>query len=121
MAVYDQLPVFKQTYDLLLTILNLSAHFSRDMRYTLGQDIKREIIEVQKLIYQANANHEKDEFISKARVLMVGIKLEIRILFDTKQISMKQYAGCCEMAESISKQLASWQQYQKKNKNDKPK
>ncbi len=119
MAIYDQLPVFKQTYDLLLTVINLSVHFSRDMRYTLGQDIKREIIEVQKLIYQANANHEKEQYISRARVVMVGIKLELRILYDTKQISMKQYAGCAEMAEGISKQLASWQTYQKKNKSDK--
>ncbi|MFR9543840.1 MAG: four helix bundle protein [Rikenellaceae bacterium] len=119
MAVYDQLPVFKQTYDLLLKLFNLSSHFSRDIRYTLGEEIKKEIIGVEKLIYQANANHDKQQYIEQARVSLVGIKLQLRILFDLKQITVNQYASCVEMAESISKQLAAWAAYQKRKKKDK--
>ncbi len=115
MAVYDKLPVFKQTYDLLLKLFTLSQHFNRDIRYTLGEELKKEIIEILKLIYQANANREKEKFIDEARVKLVGVKLQIRILFDLKQITVNQYGACCEMAESISKQLASWAAYQKKN------
>ncbi|MFI3320620.1 MAG: four helix bundle protein [Rikenellaceae bacterium] len=114
MAVYDKLPVFKATYDLLLKIFNLSQHFNRDLRYTLGEELKKETMEVLKLVYQANANNKKDQYIYDARVLVVSIKLHIRILFDLKQITAGQYAACIEMAESISKQLAALRIHPKK-------
>jgi len=36
MAIYDNLPVFKATYDLLLQVVKLSVHIRRAARYTLG-------------------------------------------------------------------------------------
>ena len=56
MAKYDELPVFKATYDLLLRIYMVSQHWSRDIRYTLGEELKKEVIEILQLIYQANAS-----------------------------------------------------------------
>ena len=43
MAKYDELPVFKATYDLLLRIYMVSQHWSRDIRYTLGEELKKEV------------------------------------------------------------------------------
>lgn len=43
MAVYDNLPVFKDTYDLLLLFIRQSQNMQRDFKYTIGQDIKKEI------------------------------------------------------------------------------
>ncbi len=114
MAMYNKLPVFKQTYDLLLYIYQFSAHLSRDLRYTLGQDTKKGLIELLKLIYKANATYDKEGIISQARVLIVEIKINIRIMHDLKQMTLKQYAHTAEMTEEISKQLAAWQQYQNK-------
>lgn len=37
MAIYDNLPVFKDTYDLLLLFIRTSANMQRDFRYTIGQ------------------------------------------------------------------------------------
>lgn len=34
MAIYDNLPVFKDTYDLLLLFIRTSANMQRDFRYT---------------------------------------------------------------------------------------
>ena len=59
MAKYDELPVFKATYDLLLRIYMVSQHWSRDIRYTLGEELKKEVIEILQLIYQANASKKK--------------------------------------------------------------
>lgn len=49
MAKYDELPVFKATYDLLLRIYMVSQHWSRDIRYTLGEELKKEVIEILQL------------------------------------------------------------------------
>lgn len=118
MAIYDNLPVFKDTYDLLLQIIRLSTNLQRDFRYTLGERLKTEITDLCIYIYKANGSYEKQEFIEQARERMVVIKLQIRVLHDTKQISVKQYAMLADKMESISKQLASWEKYLKRVKQE---
>jgi hypothetical protein len=42
MALYDELPVFKAAYDLLLDIYRFSAKLTREYKYTLGEKLKNE-------------------------------------------------------------------------------
>lgn len=44
MAVYDNLPVFKDTYDLLLLFIRQGTHLQREFRYTIGQELKKELM-----------------------------------------------------------------------------
>jgi hypothetical protein len=37
MAQYQHLPIYKQTYDILLRTMTATKDFSRDYKYTLGQ------------------------------------------------------------------------------------
>lgn len=114
MAVYDNLPVFKETYDLLLNFICQSTNLNRDFRYTIGQELKKELMDLCITIYQANAALKKDEFIGKGRERVVVIKLNFRILHDTHQISTKQFAMFADKVEAISKQLTAWNNYLKK-------
>ncbi len=41
MALYYDLPVFKDVYKLILLIFERTTNFSREYKYTLGQDMKR--------------------------------------------------------------------------------
>ena len=116
MAIYDNLPVFKQAYDLLLQILHFTSSVQRDFRYTVGETLKKDVIELCLCIYRANASVEKLPQIEAARERMVSIKLMVRVLHDMKQISTKQFALTCERMESVSKQLAAWQKYMAKDK-----
>lgn len=118
MAIYDNLPVFKDTYDLLLQIIRMSMNLQRDFRYTIGERLKIEIMDLCIYIYKANGSYEKLEFIKQARERMVVVKLQVRVLHDVKQISVKQFAMLADKMESISKQLASWEKYLKKMKNE---
>ncbi len=113
MATYDSLPVFKASYDLLLKIFNLGQHWQRDIKYTLGEELKKDMFGILTLIYQANATRDKDAYIEQARVGLVKVKLQLRLLHDLKQMSLKQYALSAEMSESISKQLAAWAKSQR--------
>lgn len=107
--IYDNLPVYKAAYDLLIMIFRLNRNFHRDYRYTLGENIKKELVDLLVCIYQANASNEKKGILEKAREHVVVVKLQIRLLSDLKQISLKQYALAAERIESVSKQLAAWQ------------
>ena len=109
MATYNQLPVYKATYDLLLYVYQTGKDVQRDYRYTLGETLKRDLITILTLIYRANANRQKVEIIVEAREKLVAVKLQLRLLHDLKQLSLKNYANASLMTESISKQLSAWQ------------
>lgn len=106
--MYDNLPVYKATYDLLLLLFKLNRNFQRDYRYTLGENIKNELIDLLVCIYKANASPQKSAILENARGHVVVTKLQFRLLSDLKQINVKQYAAIAERIESISKQLAAW-------------
>ena len=42
MATYDNLPVYKASYDLLLLLFRCSKNMDRDYRHTLGETIKQD-------------------------------------------------------------------------------
>lgn len=116
MAIYDNLEVFKASYDLLLYVFQFTPNVKRDYRYTLAEKIKDNIIELCLCIYRANGAKDRVPDIRQARERLVAIKLMCRMLTDLKQISVRQFAVVCTHTESISKQLQAWQKYSEKMK-----
>jgi hypothetical protein len=111
MALYIELPVFKKSYDLIIELFDLYSNLPKSFKYTLGQRIQLESIELIVNIYKANAHTDKIPFILKIREHIEIIRLLIRILHDTKQISLKRMVLVNVMIEEISKQLVGWQKY----------
>lgn len=58
MAKYDELPVYKASYDLLLEIFRFTKEFNREFKYTVGESLKRETLDLITLIYRANSKQE---------------------------------------------------------------
>jgi len=54
MARYNELPVFKDMYTLTLLLFEYTQDFSREYKYTIGQDIKRDALQLIRSIYRAN-------------------------------------------------------------------
>jgi len=46
MTIYLHLPVYKASYDLALEIFKTVKEFNREYKYTLGENIKKEAIEM---------------------------------------------------------------------------
>lgn len=55
MALYYDLPVFKDVYQLILKIFDYTKDFPREYKFTLGQDLKRDGINLVRSIYRANS------------------------------------------------------------------
>lgn len=113
MAIYINLPVFKECYDLLLEVYRFCENLKRDYRYTLGENLKKEMMEMMVSIYKANDNNSNNNerkafLLNQAREQLVVVKLQLRLLHDLKQLSVKQFAMLALHTESISKQLAAW-------------
>jgi len=60
---YNELPVYKATYDLLLSIFQFTRDFNREYKYTVGESLKKETIELLTLIYRANSKYQKAEIV----------------------------------------------------------
>jgi len=108
MAHYNELPVYKAAYDLLLQMFQLTHHLKREYKFTIGEKLKNEITDLLTNIYRANKTRQKKEFIEKAQQNLEIVRLYIRILKDTKQINSKKHIFINQPIESISKQLAGW-------------
>lgn len=42
MAKYDELPIYKASYDLLLEIFRFTKEFYKQFKYTVGESLKKE-------------------------------------------------------------------------------
>jgi hypothetical protein len=109
MALYSELSVYKASYDLLLGIFQFTKEFSKEYKYTVGESLKKETIELLTLIYRANTRRNKEEVLQSAREQIEIIRLLIRVMKDMKQISLEKFVKINESVENVSKQLAGWQ------------
>jgi len=112
MGQYDELPVFKAAYDLLLALFHFTKDFSREYKYTIGEKLKKETIDMVTLIYRANSRRDKFSVIQAAREQIEVIRLLVRLMKDLKQISMKKFVHINKRIENVSKQLTGWQKKQ---------
>jgi hypothetical protein len=61
MAQYKHLPIYKATYELLEKVTRKTKDFPKDFKYSLGDKIRNECIELVIFIYKANSMREKRE------------------------------------------------------------
>ncbi len=105
---YDQLPVYKETYDLSIHFYRSSQTIKREYRYTIGEELKRRIDRILTCVYLANRNHDKEQYLLEARECIEIVKLKIRQLHDLHQMPIRNMARFSLSIENISKQLAAW-------------
>lgn len=82
MALYYDLPVYRDTYRLILKIFECTKDFSKEYKYTLGQDMKRDALQLVQSIYRANKNTNKKEHLDTFMDDFELLKLEIRLCSD---------------------------------------
>ena len=71
MALYYELPVYRDVYKLILMIFECTKDFSKEYKYTLGRDILELGWECLDLVLEINAspNNEKHLKILKMQIL----------------------------------------------------
>ena len=109
MAISSSLKVYKDSYDLLVYLYQISVNFNKDFKYSLGEKIKDEVLELIIDIYQANSDFlERKNNLKLAQDRLEKIIIYIRILKDLKQINLKKFVWLNEKIEIINRQLISW-------------
>ena len=114
MALYYNLAVYKSSYQLLKIILLESDNFSRQYKYTLGQQMKDEAMTLIKNIYRANKALDKVPAIEEARENLEMIRLHLRLVHEFDQINLKIFVKINQHIEDVSKQLTNWENFSRK-------
>ena len=99
MALYYDLKIFKDVYQLILKIFEYSHDFPREYKYTLGQDMKRDAIVLVRSIYRANKAKSKTEYLEVFLDDFEILKLEVRLCADMKILSIKKQAELALLRE----------------------
>ncbi len=93
MAQYNELPVYKACYDLLLEIFQFTKNFTREYKYTIGESLKKETTELLTKIFRANVRKDKVQILQEAREHIEVVRLYVRIMKDLHQISNKKFVN----------------------------
>ncbi len=113
MALYYDLPVFKEVYQLILKIFEYTKDFPKEYKYTLGQDMKRDGIQLVRSIYRANKAKDKTVYLESFLDDFEVLKFEIRLCVDMKILSIRKQAELSKMMDSIGKQITGWRNAQR--------
>ena len=108
MALYYDLPVYRDTYRLILKIFECTKDFSKEYKYSLGQDVKRDALQLVRSIYRANKAAQKKEHLEKFMDGFELLKLEIRLSTDMKVMPVKKQAELSLLMDGIGKQITGW-------------
>jgi hypothetical protein len=106
MALSHTLPIYIATYKLIRLIFERTSNFGRAYKYTLGQDMKRDGINLVRSIYSANRSKEKRQYLEAFLDNFEILKLEVRLCQYLKLISTKQLAEISKMLAIIGKQAS---------------
>ena len=105
MALYYDLPVYRDTDRLLLKIFEVTKDFPQEYKFTLGQDMKRDALQWVRWLYRANKATLKKAHLDNFLDEFEWLKLEVRLCRDMKVLSLKKQTEISLLMDSIGKQV----------------
>ncbi len=108
MAIYTNLPVYKSTYRLILSVVKMLPDLPRDCRYSMGQELRDKIMQIIVQVYRANRTRRKLPAITRMRESLVEAQVYLRLMCDMHYISERRYIDLMDQTVDISKQLGAW-------------
>jgi hypothetical protein len=106
-----EIPLYVASYNLLICIIKTEENIQKSIKYSVGQSIKEETIDLIKNIARANTVSDKKErhgWIEMAQSNIETIIILQRAVFELKSIPLKKYVELSEIIENISRQLSGW-------------
>lgn len=92
----------------MIEIYKMTSGLSCEYKYTVGEKLKNETLELLLQIYKANLSWGKEAGIDKCRENTEAVRLLVRLLHDLRQISIKRMITLNVLIENVSKQLSGW-------------
>ena len=105
----DNLPIYRVTYELLKRITQNTRNFPRDLKPTLGENLRQETVDI--IVYVYRANFSKDRRKEYTHVILEKVQtveMMLRLCVDMQLISKSKHGNLIEMTDQIGKQAQGW-------------
>jgi hypothetical protein len=86
-----ELVIYQKHYDLMLYAFPIINRFPKNQRFVLGQQIQCSMVEIAKLIVQANAERNKSRTLWQIDMELEKLRLLTRLAKDLSIMQVKQY------------------------------
>lgn len=109
MAQYKHLPIYKTTYELLELVMRKTKDFPRDFKYSLGEKIRNECIELVVFIYKANTlRQQRREYLQQILERVQVIELMLRLAKDLRLFNVAVFSEIVLLTDSLARQAQGW-------------
>ena len=110
MAQYQHLPIYKTTYELLQVVTRATAGFSKAYKYSLGDKLRAEVVELVVYLYKANSSRGADRVAHATTFLerLQVVELMVRLSKDLRLLTVKQFSEIVSVSDGLGRQAQGW-------------
>ena len=106
---HEDLPVFKQAWDVLVEIHKTGEDVPRSFRYNELPVVKLQAMEVVQCIRRAQiARSDRAMYIEKGIESLELMRLYVRLMYDLRMISLKRFTLLARLIENTVRQMTGW-------------
>lgn len=109
MAQYQHLPIYKATYELLVSVNQITAGFPKAYKYSLGDKLRSEVVELVVFIFKANSS--KTDRVQQASLFLERLQvvaLVLRLCKDLRLLTVKEFAEIVSLSDGLGRQAQGW-------------
>ena len=104
----EQLKIYQRHYDLILYATPVINRFPKSQRFVLGQQIQNCMVDIAKLIVEANKTRNRLPKLYQIDVELEKLRMLIRLAKDLRFLSVKQYGLIAEGTSEVGRMLGGW-------------
>ena len=109
MAQYQHLPIYKTTYELLQLVTHATSGFPKSYKYSLGDKLRSEVVEMVVFIFKANSIREsRVKYATMLLERLQVVQLLSRLSRDLRLLSVKQFSEIVSATDSLGRQASGW-------------
>lgn len=107
--IASELKIYRDTYDLVMNIIDIQTRFPRVYKFTIGQKMVNTALELFEYIQLANMSREsRAKYLNGFIIKFELLKTIVRMSADKRIIDLKQQANIARKTNSIGKQVSAW-------------
>lgn len=109
MAQYQHLPIYKTTYDLLQAVTRVTSGFPKAYKYSLGDKLREEVVEMVVFIFKANSSRtRRAEHAARLLERLQVVELLMRLSKDLRLLTVKQFSEIVSLSDGLGRQAQGW-------------
>lgn len=103
-----KLEIYQKFYDLILYMYPVVKRMPKSERHTLSQHIRNSLIDIAKMIVEANKRKNKLPILYQIDIELEKLRMLIRLAKDLEFISIRRYGIIADKCNEIGRMLGGW-------------